>query len=165
MLLDLARAHSSVAIYFRIGVKTALLFLARGLDPLTNRDGIFFGARARNVAVFDGGDFDMEIDPIEERAGDALAIPLDLGRPAAAFAFQIAEVSAGTWIHRCDEHEFRRESDASGSTGHRNFPILKRLTHNFEGRAFELGQLVEKENAVMRQAHFSRGRNGGTAKQ
>src|SRR4051812_35798455 len=134
MLLDLARAHPGVAIYFRIGVKTALLFLARGLDPLTNRNGIFFGARARDVAVFDGGDFDMEIDPIEERAGDALAIPLDLSRAAAAFAFQIAEVSAGTWVHRCDEHELGWKSDAAGSTRHRNFPVFERLAHDFERR-------------------------------
>ena len=35
-------------------------------------------------------DFDVEIDAIEERPGDALAVRLDLDGTAAAFAFQIA---------------------------------------------------------------------------
>jgi len=74
----------------------------------------FFGPCAGDVVVFDGGTFDVEIDAIEQRAGDSLAITLDLERAAAAFALQIAEISARTGIHRRDEHELGRERDAAG---------------------------------------------------
>jgi hypothetical protein len=79
-------------------MKTGLLFFPGALDAFSDRGGIFFGSGARDVAVFDGGNFDVEIDAVEERAGDALAVTLHLDGAAAAFAFQIAEVSARIWI-------------------------------------------------------------------
>lgn len=112
MLFDLARAHAGVAVHFRIGVEAGALFLAGVLDAVADGGGGFVGAGARDVAVFDGGDFDVEIDAIEKRAGDALAITLDLDGATAAFAFQIAEVSAGARVHRGDEHELGWERDA-----------------------------------------------------
>src|SRR4051794_25235141 len=114
MRLDLARAHPGVAVYFYIGVKTTALFFPRALDPLANGAGILFGPCARDVAIFDGGHFDVKIDAIEERPGDTLAVTMNLGRTAAAFAFQVAEVSARTWVHRSDEHELGRKRHASG---------------------------------------------------
>src|ERR1700748_3466537 len=107
MRFDLARAHPGVAIYFGVGMEAVPLFFAGALNAFTNGAGSFFGLGAGNVAVFDGGHFDVEIDAIEERTGNSLAITMDLGRPAAAFAFQIAKVSARTRIHRGDEHELR----------------------------------------------------------
>ncbi len=44
-----------------------------------------------------------------KRAGDALAVTLDLDGTATAFAFQVAEVAAGAWVHGGDEHELARE--------------------------------------------------------
>ena len=41
----------------------------------------------------------MEIDPVEERTGDDLAIVLRLGGAATAFVFQIAKAAARTWMH------------------------------------------------------------------
>ena len=114
MLFDLARAHAGVAVHFRIGMKADVLYFAGALDAFADRGGGFFRPSARDIAVFDGGDFDVEIDAIEERAGDALPVTVHLGRAAAAFAFQIAEISAGTRVHRSDEHELGRECDAPG---------------------------------------------------
>ena len=74
----------------------------------------------------------MQIDPVEERAGDALAITLDLGGAATAFAFQIAEVSAGTGIHRRHEHELGWKSDRARGARDRDPAVLKRLAHDFE---------------------------------
>src|SRR5256885_15988712 len=139
MRFDLARAHPGVAVHFRVGMETRPLCFAGALDAFANGGGWFFGPRAGHVAVFDGWDFNMEIDPIEERAGNSLAITMDLGGAAAAFAFQIAEVTARTWIHRGDEHELGRERDAAGGARHGDFAIFERLAHHFEGGAFELG--------------------------
>jgi hypothetical protein len=98
VLLDLARSHAGVAVHLGVGVEAELLFFASALDTIADRGGCFFGASARDIAVFDGGDFDVQIDAIEKRPGDALAVTLDLDGAATAFAFQIAEVSARIWI-------------------------------------------------------------------
>lgn len=165
MLFDLARAHPGVAIDLFVGVKTGVLFFAGALDAVANWGGAFFGARAGDVAIFNGRNFDVEIDAIEQGSGDSLAITLDLERSAAAFAFQIAEVSARTRVHRGDEHELGGEGDAAGGAGDGDFAVLERLTHHFEGGAFELWKLIEKEDTVVGEAHFAGLRNGGATEQ
>ena len=138
---------------------------SRTADAIADRGGAFLRAGAGDVAVFDGGNFDVEVDAIEERAGDALAITLHLERTAAAFAFQIAEVAARTGIHRGHEHELGWEGYAAGCARDRDFAVFQGLPHHFERGAFELGKLVEKEDAVMREADFARRGDGGAAQQ
>src|SRR6266513_3008046 len=66
----------------------------------------------------------------ETRSRIALPISLYLIRTAAAFAFQIAEVTARARIHRRDQHEFAREGHAAGCSRNGNPSILERLpTH------------------------------------
>src|SRR5438552_13681738 len=108
MLLDLARTHPRVAVGFLIGTETRMLPLARVLDAISNRRRSFFGARARDITVLDSRNFDVKIDAVEQRPGNSLAVTLDLDRATAALAFQIAEVSARTGIHRGDEHKLGR---------------------------------------------------------
>ena len=134
-------------------------------DALADRGGTFLGAFAGDVAVFDGRHFDVQIDAIEQRAGDALTIALDLHRAATAFAFQIAEIAARTGIHRRDQHELGGKRHAARRARNRDPAVFERLAHYFQCRAFELGQLIEKKNAVMREAHFARIRNCAAAEQ
>src|ERR687887_662554 len=133
MLLEMSRGHPRVAIYFGVAAKTLLLALTRADDALTNRGGCLFSALAGDVPILNSRDFDVQIDAIQQRAGDALAITLHLGRTATAFAFQIAKVAAWTRIHSRHEHEFRGKSHAACSPGNRNLPVLKWLAHYFEG--------------------------------
>src|SRR5204863_3590814 len=95
-----------IAVNPLIGTKSVTLPLARTSHSLTNRRGAFLHPRAGNIAIFYCRYFDMQIDPVEQRSRNSLPIPLDLERPTSAFPFQIAEISARTWIHRGDEHEF-----------------------------------------------------------
>jgi len=165
MLLDLARPHSRVAVDLFVGPEARLLPLTGTPNAIADWGGGFFGARAGDVAIFDGWNFDVEIDAVEQRSGNSLAITLDLDRTAAAFAFQIAEVSARAWIHRGHEHELGRKCDAAGGARDRDFAVFERLAHDFERGAFKLGELVEKKDAMMGQTHFARRRNGGAAEQ
>ena len=64
-----------------------MLTFTRADDALANRGGSFLGPFTSDVAIFDSGHFDVQIDAIEQGAGDALAIPLYLHRAATAFAF------------------------------------------------------------------------------
>ena len=123
MLFDLARRHSGVAVCLAHPLaKPLLLPFARRADALANRGGIFLRAFAGDVAIFHRRHFDVQIDAIEQRTGNALAITLHLHRAATAFAFQIAEISAGTGIHRRDEHELGRKSDTAGGARDRDSP-------------------------------------------
>ena len=87
MLFKLACGHSRVAIYFRVVPKTLLLTFTCAPDPVANRGRAFLGALAGDVSIFDCRNFDVQIDSIEQRSGDALTIPLHLNGAATAFAF------------------------------------------------------------------------------
>src|SRR6476619_7077733 len=110
------RSHARIAVRLGIVSKSRLLPLARSGYPLTNCTGGFLRPFARHITVLNRWHFDVEIDPIEQRPGNALPISLHLTRTAPAFAFQIAEITARTRVHRRHQHEFARKSDAAGGS-------------------------------------------------
>jgi hypothetical protein len=57
----------------------------------------------------------------------------------------------GAGVHRGDENETRRETTRRGRAGDRDFACFERLAQHLQALAVELGQLVEKENAVVRE--------------
>ena len=71
---------------------------AGGLDAGADGVGRFAGVGAVEVAEVDGRDFDVDVDAVEERAGESLAVGPQLVRGAAALAFRVAEVAAGVRI-------------------------------------------------------------------
>jgi hypothetical protein len=123
-------------------METGPLVFPRTLDAFTDGCGGLFRSGARDVAIFDRWHFDMEIDAIEERTGNALAITMDLGRAATALAFQVAEVSAGTGVHRGDEHEFGRERHAAGRPRDSDFSVFERMTVSALTKALQLRQAI-----------------------
>src|SRR4029453_171578 len=158
-------SHARVAVSLGIVSETRLLSFARGRNAFPNRARSLLRTFARHVAIFDRWHLNMEIDPVQQRSRYALPVALDLARAAAAFALQIAKVTARTRIHRRYQHELAWKRDAAGGTRHRNASILQRLAHHFEGRAVEFRQLIEKEHAIMSNAHFTRIRNRATSEQ
>ena len=86
MLFDRARSHARIAGYLIVETKSRLLSLAGGAHSFPDRGGGFPWTVARDMAVVDRRDFDMQINPVEERAGNALPITLHLDRAATAFA-------------------------------------------------------------------------------
>jgi len=55
----------------------------------TNEVGTFAGVFARQLLIAQAGNFDRDIDAVEQRAGDARTIALDLDRCADAFLLRI----------------------------------------------------------------------------
>jgi hypothetical protein len=96
--LELLGGHSGVAADFGGFGKAGSLDFADALDALADLGGGFASGVAGEVLVFHGGDFDVDIDAVEERAGDAVAVALDVGGAAAAFAFRIAEEATFAWM-------------------------------------------------------------------
>ena len=99
MLFDRAGIHARVAGGLSLGTEPRLLSLPRDVNAFADGRGRFFRAFARDVAVIDRWDFDMQIDPVEERTGNALPITLHLSGTATAFPFQVAEISTGAGMH------------------------------------------------------------------
>ena len=60
--------------------------------------------------------------------------------------------AAGAQVHRRNELKARREHGAPRDPHDGDVAVLERLAQRFERGALELGQLVEKEDAVVGQA-------------
>src|SRR5206468_6950959 len=142
MLFEMTRRHARVAVSLGVIAEALLLKLERADNALANRAGSFLCGFAGNIAIFDCGHFNVQIDAVEQRAGHSLAIALHLKRPTTAFALQIAKIAARTWIHRRNEHQLRRKSDAPRSARHSDLPVFEWLSHYFQRRSFKLRQLI-----------------------
>jgi len=59
--------------------------------------------RKHEVGGTDRGNFDLQIDAVEKRAGDARLVALDATAPHAAGIAWLAGAPAAAWIHRGDE--------------------------------------------------------------
>src|SRR5262249_51366722 len=106
-------SHAGITGDLPLILESLALDLTGVLDSLADRRRNFFSALTRDIAILDGGNFNVEIDSIEQRAGNALTIALHLCRAAPALAFQIAEVAALAGIHRRNEHKLTRKCYAT----------------------------------------------------
>ena len=50
--------------------------------------------------------------------------------------------------------EFARKSQTSGDARARHFSAFERLSHHFQGGAFEFRQLIQEKDADVREADF-----------
>ena len=118
--------------------------------------GGWAGGHLGELGERDGGDLDVQVDAVEQGAGDATEVLLDLGRRAGAGAAGIRPVSAGTGIHGGDEDEVGGESRAAEGPADGHLAFLERLAQDLERLAIELGHLVEEEDALVGQADLAR---------
>jgi hypothetical protein len=92
---DLAVGHAGIQ-EGPVSGETIILDPARPFDPRLDGGGRFSRLMSRQVAVADGWDFDMDVDPVQQRSGDPPLVLPDLLGCVAARAAPIAEVSART---------------------------------------------------------------------
>ena len=71
---------SALARHFDFPAKRSRWKFARGEHPLANRLGGLRRLVAAELLVFDGRSFDMNIDAVEQRSGDAVTIIFHLLR-------------------------------------------------------------------------------------
>ena len=109
----------------------------------------FFRGFVPQIAVPHRRSLHMQIDPVEQRTGDALAIALDLDRAAATFPPRVAQVSTRTRVHRGDQHEFSRKRQSACGARDRHLSVFNWLSHYLESGAFEFRKLVQKQHAVV----------------
>jgi len=97
-----------------------------------------------------------QIESVEQRPGQAAAIPFDERRLAEAARGASPVVATGTGIHCRDELKTGRVIRLRIGTGHGNLAGFERFAQRFEHAAVEFGQLVEKQDAVMREGDLAR---------
>ena len=138
-----------------IGAALALLLDFTGLgDPLGGAGAAVAGHWRRIERGRLAGDRQVQIDAVEQRAGEFVAVALDhIGRAGTAAA-GLAEITAGTGIHRCDQLEARRKSYAVAGSRNHNVPGFQGLAQDLQNLAIELRKLVQKQYTVMGQGNF-----------
>ena len=94
---------------------------------------------------------DNEIEAIEQGTGNALLIFLYCAGCATARFSCVAEVTARAGVHGRNKHKPRGKLSNTGSARDGYDAVFKRLAKIFKNRTRELGKLVEKEYAAMRE--------------
>ena len=97
--------------------EAGVLELAGGEDAGADLGGAFGGGVAAELLVLHGGDFDVDVDAVEQRAADFGDVALDHGRGAHALAGLVVEVAAGAGVHGGGEHEAGGEGEATWRRG------------------------------------------------
>src|SRR5947209_17688994 len=111
---------------------------------------------ARERLEGDAADGNLEVDPVEERRGQASPIGVDGGRRAAAGPDRIPAPAARARVRGRDEAEARGVGDGPGRPRDRPPTRLERLAQGLQHRGLELRKLVEEQDAVVRPADLSR---------
>ena len=106
-----------------------------------------------------------EVDTVEERARDTVPVTIELHRRARALRGRIAAGAAGAQVHRPDELEARRERRAAADARDRDDAVFERLPQRLEGGTRKLGELVEQEDAAVRERDLARARRRPAANQ
>ena len=121
--------------------------------------------RQHEVGGGDSGNFDLQIDAVEQRAGDARLVALDATAPHAAGIAWLAGAAAAAGIHRGDELNAGWVGDAVIGPRDHGLAGLERLAQRIEHLRVELRQLVEKQHAEMGKCRFARARARAAADQ
>ena len=69
---------------------------------------------AHQVFLRQRRDFDLQVNAVEQRPGDARTVTRNLIRRAAAAPVVMTEIAAGTGVHRRNQLELRREISLVG---------------------------------------------------
>ena len=102
---------------------------------------------------------DLEVDAVEDRRGDAVAMALLLLGRALAVVAQVAVVALRAGVHRGDELEVGREFRLPRRPRDGDRARLQRFAQHLQHALFEFGELVEEEDAVRGKGDLSGPRN------
>ncbi|GBD05157.1 hypothetical protein HRbin20_00735 [bacterium HR20] len=97
----------------------------------------------------------MNVNAIEQRAGNFRHVALNLLWGAGAFVLWVAEVAAGTRVHRADEHHVAWVLDGHLRPRDRDAAFFERWAQHLEHIPRKLRKLIEEEDAVVCQRDFS----------
>src|SRR6056297_3165173 len=107
----------------------------------------------------------VQVDAIQQRAGDPRLVALNLFRGAAAAPLAIAEVAAGAGIHRRHQLEACRIGDLVARPRQGNLPRFEWLPQHFQTVTAEFREFIQKQHPAVSERDFSRAWLAATAGQ
>src|SRR5207302_190702 len=122
---------------------------ARGDDPFANRRRpLTFRLRGEQLELHPPHGH-LEVDPVEQRAGQPALVGVDSRERAAAGPDAIAGPAARAWIGRSDQREARGIGDRSAGPGDGHAACLDGLAERLQNWGLKLRQLVEEQHSVV----------------
>lgn len=160
VVVDLARRQVLVEFALPLALQVGRCLYARG-----NHGGaLAFVGRSEDVGM-DRGHFHLDIDAVQQRAGDAVLVTqADVCRAAAGHAL-VAVVAARAGIHGGDQLEVGGEVGMPCRARDGDVAGFHRLAQHVQHAAVELGQLVEEQHAAMGQRDLAGARHAAAAHQ
>ena len=113
-------------------------------------------ARPASSSARARGTVDDEIEAVEQRTRELVAIASQPLCGARALCAGIAARTARAEIHRPDQLEPRRKAHAARRARDDELAVLERLAQRLECGTLELRELVEQQHAAMREARLTR---------
>ena len=143
-----------VTAHFR-ALEALLLDLSGLFHPQTHSLRAFRLTGCVDFAYRYGIHFQLQIDSVQKRPGNAVQIPADLMLVAPAGVRSAAVVAAGTGVHARHQHGTGFEIGSRFYAGHRYFSVFQRLAQCFQRGPLVFRQFVQKQYAVMCQRYFA----------
>lgn len=140
-----------------IGAALAILLNAPGARH-DGRDRCAAFARWRCGVERGGftGHGQVQVDAVEQGAGELAAVALDLVWRAATATAGIAKVAARAGVHRRYQLETCRKAHPVAGAGDHDMAAFQRFAQDLEYLAVELRQFIEKQYALMRKGNLAR---------
>jgi len=88
------------------------------------------------------------------------AVSLNLKWGAGAFLRRVGGVTAGAGVHGSRQHEAGRVGQGGQGPRDGDLAVFQRLPEDLQDVPLEFGQLVQEQDAVVREAHLAWPRNG-----
>ena len=118
------------------GAAEALVLERAGrVDPRADRRGALRRFAGIELFEFDGRDLDVQVQPVQQRAGDPGEVAGDRLRRAGAAPRGMPEIAAGARVHRRDEHGGARVADGPADAGDRHGAVFDRLAQHLHRAA------------------------------
>jgi hypothetical protein len=96
------------------------------------------------LLVLDPGHLDVDVDPVQERAGNALLVFGDGGRRTGAGPDGIVVIAAGAGVHGRNELKVGRKGERTLCPADGDDLVLDGLAQHFQDAWPELGQFVQE---------------------
>ena len=97
----------------------------------------------------------MDVDAVQQRAGDALLVAGDDLVGAGARLDRVAVIAARAGVHRRDQLEVGGKSQRALGAADGDHLVFHRLAQHLQDAHAELGQLVQEEHAAVRQGDLA----------
>lgn len=162
---DLGRSHLAVAVDAR-EMPESIPLEAPGLHYPAPDPGTFpFGLRPRQLPKSHATDRDVEVDPIQQRAGHSRAVSSNHAWITAASIRTVAEEAARTGVHRGHQSDLSREPQGHSGTGDHDLTVFEGLPKRVQDVSAVLRELVQEKDTVVSEAYLSGPRDPAAAHQ